>query len=177
MAGHLCEYRDLALSGWQGDKKNYMAFGQYSQGFVNEGTYKLTESQLRLYYYLTWTLVGKCLIWCWSCVRVGYGGQTAPTDWSLLLEKGIPGRPTKYMNWVNQCNQESQYISDYLVRLKTTNVYYMAGTSKYTEGKTGQMGLFEPSASFLKSVVGRIVSEPEEGADLYIGFFDVIPKE
>ena len=177
MAGHLCEYRDLALSGWQGDKKNYMAFGQYSQGFVNEGIYKLTESQLRLYYYMTWTFGGKWLNWFRFLQGDGYGGQTAPTDWSLLLEKGIPGRPTKYMNWVNQCNQESQYISDYLVRLKTTNVYYMAGTSKYTEGKTGQMGLFEPSASFLKSVVGRIVSEPEEGADLYIGFFDVIPKE
>lgn len=42
MAGHLAEYRDLALGGWEGNKKDYMAFGQYSQGYVNEGTYKLT---------------------------------------------------------------------------------------------------------------------------------------
>ena len=59
MAGHLAEYRDLALGGWEGNKKDYMAFGQYSQGYVNEGTYKLTESQLRLYYYMTWTFGGK----------------------------------------------------------------------------------------------------------------------
>ena len=44
MAGHLAEYRDLALGGWEGNKKDYMAFGQYSQGYVNEGTYKLTGS-------------------------------------------------------------------------------------------------------------------------------------
>ena len=36
MAGHLAEYRDLALGGWEGNKKDYMAFGQYSQGYVNE---------------------------------------------------------------------------------------------------------------------------------------------
>lgn len=177
MAAHLLTYRELALEGWNGNKKDYLAFGQYSQGFVNEGTYKLTESQLRLYYYMTWTFGGKWLNWFRFLQGDGYGGQTAPTDWSLLLENGMPGQPTKYMDWVNQCNQESKYIGDYLVRLKTTDVYYVAGTKKYTEGKPNQMSALNPSASFLKNVAGRIVSEPEESADLYVGFFDVIPKE
>lgn len=177
MAAHLYDYRDLALGGWKGDKKNYMAFGQYSQGYVNEGTYKLTESQLRLYYYMTWTFGGKWLNWFRFLQGNGYGGQTEPTTWSLLLENGMPGQPTKYMDWVNQCNRESQYIGDYLVRLKTTDVRHVSGTTKYAEGKPGQMSALNPSASFLKNVVGRIVSEPEEGADLYVGFFEVIPKE
>lgn len=176
MAGHLCEYRNLALGGWQGDKKDYMAFGQYSLGFVNEGTYKLTESQLRLYYYMTWTFGGKWLNWFRFLQGDGYGGQTAPTDWSLLLEQGMPGQPTKYMDWVNRCNQESKYIGDYLVRLKTTDVRYVAGTKKYTEGIPASMSPLNPS-SFLKKVSGKMITEPKEGADIYVGFFDVIPKE
>lgn len=177
MAGHLAEYRDLALGGWEGNKKDYMAFGQYSQGYVNEGTYKLTESQLRLYYYMTWTFGGKWLNWFRFLQGDGYGGQTAPTDWSLLLEQGMPGHPTKHMDWVNRCNRESLHIGDYLVRLKTTDVRYVPGTTKYTEGKPGMISVLNPEASFLKKAEGRIVSEPEEGADLYVGFFDVIPKE
>ena len=86
-----------------------MAFGQYSQGYVNEGTYKLTESQLRLYYYMTWTFGGKWLNWFRFLQGDGYGGQTAPTDWSLLLEQGMPGHPTKHMDWVNRCNREPAY--------------------------------------------------------------------
>ena len=177
MAGHLSEYRSLALGGWDGKGEDYMAFGQYIQGFVNEGTYKLTESQLRLYYYMTWTFGGKWVNWFRYLQGDGYGGQTAPTEWALLLENGMPGHPTKYMEWANQCNTESKYIGDYLVRLKTVDVRFVAGTEKYTEGKPEQMAALNPSDSFLKSVSGKIVSEPEEGADLYIGFFDVIPKE
>lgn len=79
MAGHLAEYRDLALGGWEGNKKDYMAFGQYSQGYVNEGTYKLTESQLRLYYYMTWTFGGKWLNWFPLFAR-GWLWRTNGTD-------------------------------------------------------------------------------------------------
>ena len=53
----------------------------------------------------------------------------------------------------------------------------MPGTTKYTEGKPGMTSVLNSEASFLKKAEGRIVSEPEEGADLYVGFFDVIPKE
>lgn len=177
MARHLYMYRKLALEGWTGKSTDYLAFGQYSQGFVNEGTYKLTESQLRLYYYMTWTFGGKWLNWFRFLQGDGYGGQTSPTDWSLLLEQGMPGCPSKYMDWVNKCNLESKYIGDYLVRLKTTDVCYVAGTANYSEGIPEQMSFLAPFGSFLKSVKGRIVSEPEEGADLYVGFFDVIPEE
>lgn len=176
MAAHLYEYRDLALGGWNGDKKDYLAFGQYTQGFVNEGTYKLTESQLRLYYYMTWTFGGKWLNWFRFLQGDGYGGQTAPTNWSLLLENGMPGQSTRYMDWVNQCNRESLYIGDYLVRLKTTDIRYVAGTDKYTEGAPAYVSALNPS-SYLKKVSGRIVVEPEAGGDVYVGFFDVIPEE
>ena len=100
MADDLYTYRKLALEGWNGDKSDYLAFGQYIQGYVNEGTYKITESQLRLYYYLTWTFGGKWVNWFRYLQGDGYGGQTAQTEWALLLEKGQPGHPTKYMDWV-----------------------------------------------------------------------------
>lgn len=177
MAAHLITYRILALEGWSGKKDDYLAFGQYTLGFVNEGTYKLTESQLRLYYYMTWTFGGKWLNWFRFLQGDGYGGQTAPTDWSLLLEQGMPGQPTKYMDWVNRCNQESKYISDYLVRLKTKNVAYIPGSKKYTEGTPAGMSAFRTVDSFLKQIEGSLDLNPNESADMYIGFFDIIPKE
>ncbi len=177
MADDLYTYRKLALEGWNGDKSDYLAFGQYIQGYVNEGTYKITESQLRLYYYLTWTFGGKWVNWFRYLQGDGYGGQTAQTEWALLLEKGQPGHPTKYMDWVNRCNTESKYIGDYLVRLKTSDVRYVAGTEKYSEGKPNEVPALSPSISYMKKVSSEIISEPGEGADVYIGFFDIIPQE
>lgn len=178
MATHLWNYRQVALEGWNGDKKEYMAFGQYVQGFAyGSAYYKLTESQLRLYYYMTWTFGGKWVNWFRFLQGNGFNGQTTQTNMSLLLENGMPGHPTKYMDWVNLCNQESKYISDYLVRLKTTDICYIAGSEKYTEGKPDQLPDYNPSNLFLKSVSGSIISEPKESSDLYLGFFDVIPVE
>ena len=177
MAKDLQIYRKLALEGWKGDKSDYLAFGQYIQGFANQGTYKLTESQLRLYYYLTWTFGGKWVNWFRYLQGDGYGGKTTPTEWALLLEKGMPGQPTKYMDWANRCNQESKFIGDYLVRLKTTDVRFARGTEKYTEGAPEGVSILNPTASFLKSIKSRFITEPEEGADVYIGLFDIIPEE
>lgn len=177
MAEDLQIYRNLALEGWNGDKSDYLAFGQYILGFTNEGTYRPTESQLRLYYYLTWTLGGKWINWFRYLQGDGYGGKTAPTQWALLLENGMPGQPTHYMDWVNLCNTESKYIGDYLVRLKTTDVRYVAGSDKYTEGKPGNIGDFSPSASYIKTISAEIPDEPGQGTDLYLGFFGIIPEE
>lgn len=177
MAKHLKIYRDLSLEGLNGDKKDYLAFGQYSQGFVNEGTYKLTESQLRLYYYMTWTFGGKWLNWFRYLQGDGYGGQTASTHWALLLENGMPGHPSKYMAWANRCNQESKYIGDYLVRLKTTDVRYVSGSTKYTEGIPERLQGFNPSTSCIKAIKGSLVKEPAESADMYIGHYEIIPEE
>jgi len=176
MAEHLKIYRDLSLEGLDGNGNDYLAFGQYTQGFVNEGTYKLTESQLRLYYYMTWTFGGKWLNWFRYLQGDGYGGQTAPTEWSLLLEQGMPGQPTKYMEWVNRCNQESKYIGDYLVRLKTNDVFYLPGSSKYTEGKPNKISAFTAD-SFVKEITANCINDMEESGDIYIGFFDIIPQE
>jgi len=177
MATHLKIYRDLSLKGLNGDGKDYLAFGQYTQGFTNEGTYKLTESQLRLYYYMTWTFGGKWLNWFRYLQGDGYGGQTSPTEWALLLEQGMPGQPSKYMDWVNRCNRESKYISDYLVRLKTSGIYYIAGSSKYTEGTPDNVSRFSTNTSFIKKIEASCTSEPDQSADMYIGFFDIIPQE
>ena len=81
------------------------------------------------------------------------------------------------MDWVNRCNTESKYIGDYLVRLKTTDVRYVAGSDKYSEGKPEEVPVLSPSISYIKKVSSEIVSEPGEGADVYIGFFDIIPQE
>lgn len=177
MAQDLQTYRKLAMEGWKGNKSDYLAFGQYIQGFVNQATYKITESQLRLYYYLTWTFGGKWVNWFRYLQGDGYGGKTTPTEWALLLENGMPGHPTKYMEWVNRCNQESKAIGNYLVRLKTTDVRFAQGTEKYSEGAPDGVSVLNPTASFIKSVTSRLIAEPEEGADIYLGFFDIIPEE
>lgn len=180
MAGHLKTYRDVALEGMNGTKEDYIAFGQYIQGFVNEGTYKLTESQLRLYYFMTLTFGGKWLNWFRYLQGDGYGGTTAPTQWSLLFEQGMPGKPTIHMDWANQCNKECKNLSDYIVRLKTTDVRYVPGTSHYTEGKPENVDAFNPTTSCIKQIYGRFFHdevETEEGADLYLGAFDIIPQE
>lgn len=180
MAAHLMFYRNLAMEGWNGNKGNYLAFGQYLQGYARgNDRYKLTESQLRLYYYMTWTFGGKWL----NCFRFLQGqgnpvtGETTPTNSALLLENGIPGKPTKHMYWVNTCNTESKYISDYLVRLKTKSVAYVPGSEKYTEGTPDRMSAFDPKTSYVKWIGGSLELDPAESADMYIGFFDIIPKE
>lgn len=180
MSQHLKTYRDVALEGWDGNKKEYIAFGQYIQGFVNQGTYKLTESQLRLYYFMTLTFGGKWLNWFRYLQGDGYGGATAPTPWSLLFENGMPGRPSIYMTWANQCNKECLNLGDYLVRLKTSDVRYVAGTSRYSEGQPDNVDVFNPAGSCIKQICGRFFIdglEADDGADLYLGYFDIIPKE
>ena len=180
MSQHLKTYRDVALEGWDGNKKEYIAFGQYIQGFVNQGTYKLTESQLRLYYFMTLTFGGKWLNWFRYLQGDGYGGATAPTPWSLLFENGIPGHPSIYMTWANQCNKECLNLGDYLVRLKTSDVRYVAGTSRYSEGQPDNVDVFNPAGSCIKQICGRFFIdglEADDGADLYLGSFDIIPKE
>ena len=53
----------------------------------------------------------------------------------------------------------------------------MAGSDKYSEGKPEEVPVLSPSISYIKKVSNEIVSEPEEGADVYIGFFDIIPQD
>ena len=175
MAKDLALYRQLALGGLSGDGNDYIAFGQYTQGFVNEGTYKLTESQMRLYYYMTWTFGGKWLNWFRYLQGDGYGGQTNPTPWSLLLEEGIPGNPSIHMQWANKCNSESKYIGGYLVRLKTSDVFYIPGSNKYTEGAPSNVYNFNPNSGYLSEIKGSIISDEMESADLYLGYFNIIP--
>lgn len=180
MAEHLMTYRNIALEGLNGDSKDYLAFGQYIQGFVNQGTYKITESQLRLYYFMTLTFGGKWLNWFRYLQGDGYGGVTAPTVWSLLFENGIPSKPTIHMTWANQCNKECMSLSDYLVRLKTSDVRYSPGTREYSEGMPKNVYAFNPSNGILKNIRGRLLIngvESQSGADLYIGYFKIIPKE
>lgn len=180
IAGHLMNYRTLALEGTDGNHKNYIAFGQYIQGFVNQGTYVITESQLRLYYFMTLTFGGKWLNWFRYLQGDGYGGKTNPTDWSLLFEHGMPGKPTIHMKWANKCNEECMYLSDYIVRLKTTDVRYVPGTSLLTEGCPNNMTPFDKASSCIKKIQGRLMEddkETENGGDLYLGSFAIIPQE
>lgn len=180
MAEHIKTYRDVALEGTNGDKKDYIAFGQYIQGFVNQGTYKITESQLRLYYFMTLTFGGKWLNWFRYLQGDGYGGATAPTVWSLLFENGMPGKPTIHMTWANKCNKECMNLSDYLVRLKTSDVRYVPGTKEYSEGLPRNVYAFNPSSGYVKQIQGRFLineHESQQGADLYLGYFNIIPKE
>ena len=177
MAEDLQTYRKLAMEGWKGDNTQYITFGQYLEGYIYDGTYKISESQLRLYYYLTWTLGGKWVNWFRYMQGNGALGQTSPNSWSLLLKNGMPGQPSEYMDIVNLCNTESKYISNYLVRLKTSDVRFAAGTEKYTEGKPNNISAFSAVSSPIKSVSSEFLSEPGEGSDLYIGFYDIIPEE
>lgn len=177
MADHLMMYRNLALEGPDGLSKEYLTFGQYIQGFAIDGIYRLTESQLCLYYYMTWTFGGKWLNWFRYLQGNEYNENTSPTEWALLLENGMPGKPSKYMQWVNKCNRESKFMSSYLVRLKTKDVRYISGDETYKEGRPSRVNNFQPDLSFVKNIKAELISEPDKKADLYIGFFDIIPKE
>ena len=180
IASHLMDYRELALEGIDGDHKNYIAFGQYIQGYVNQGTYRITESQLRLYYFMTLTFGGKWLNWFRYLQGNGYSGKTEPTEWSLLFEQGIPGKPTIHMKWANQCNKECMYLSDYLVRLKTKEVGFVSGSSALTEGCPNNMHSLNRKKTCIKDISGCLIegsSETDKRGDLYVGTFEVIPEE
>lgn len=62
-----------------------------------------------------------------------------------------------HMTWVNQCNLESKNISDYLVRLKTSDVRYVGGTVKYTERVSDRVDIFNPSVGFVKRIKGSVM--------------------
>ncbi len=140
MAGHLAEYRDLALADGKVTRKIIWRSGNIRKGMSTKEpiTDRVAIAPVLLYDLDVWR---KWLNWFRFC-RDGYGGQTAPTDWSLLWNRGCP-HPTKHMDWVNRCNRES-HIGDYLVRLKTTDVRYVPGTTKYTEGKPGMISVLNP---------------------------------
>jgi hypothetical protein len=179
MGNYLMKYRNIALEGIDGTGEYPIGFGQYIQGYI-KNNYKLTESQLRLYYFMTWTFGGKWLNWFRYLQEDGFGNNTQPGEYCLLLENGVPGNPTEVMYWTNNCNAESNNLSPYLSRLQSTAVACVKGSS----GASGQLADNVPEwsaqmDSCIKSVNGELLGNEFTGSagDIYIGYFKVIPLE
>lgn len=170
MAEYLMKYRNVALAGKDGVGEQPIGFGQYIQGYRKNG-YDMTESQLRLYYFMTWTFGGKWLNWF---------RYLQESDLCVLLENGVAGAHTKAMQWTHQCNTESENLSDYLVRLQTTAVGLLLG-------EWGPSGLNPNNVPFwtaemdshIISISGELLGGEFTGSagDVYIGYFDIIPAE
>ncbi len=180
MADDLMMYRNLALEGSDGAGDDPLVFGQYTQGYKQDGTYEISESELRLYYSMTWAFGGKWLNWFRWLQGNENNGSTTPTTWGMLLENGIPGQPTKYMDWVTQCNAESKAIGDHLVRLQTQKVSFLPGENSLTNGKPNRVNNWNSSnGQLLSNIKATCTTGMYQGkqGDLYVGTFKVIPSK
>uniref|UniRef100_UPI0032171629 hypothetical protein n=1 Tax=uncultured Draconibacterium sp. TaxID=1573823 RepID=UPI0032171629 len=180
MANDLMMYRELAMEGCDGSGEDPLAFGQYTQGYKQDGTYKISESELRLYYSMTWAFGGKWLNWFRWLQGNNHNGVTTPTSWAMLLENGMPGQPTKYMDWVAICNAESKAIGDHLVRLQTHKVSFVTGDSELTNGKPERVNSwYSSNGQIINEIKSSCISGEYEGkkGDLYLGTFNVISAE
>ncbi|NPA37296.1 MAG: hypothetical protein GXO47_10655, partial [Chlorobi bacterium] len=175
MAEDLMLYRTVALEGHDGTGNNPIAFGQYTQGYKQGGTYEISESELRLYYSMTWVFGGKWLNWFrWLQGNEDINGKTLPNKGGMLLENGKPGKYTKQMDWVSKCNSESKAIGNHLVRLITDNVVFIKGDKELTNGtpkniekwESGKLNIFNNISS--KCLYGKYKNKR---ADIYIGTF------
>lgn len=191
-ANNLMKYREVAMQGWDGDGVDYISFGQYTQGYLSgwNGTpeggklYWPTESQIRLYSYMTWTLGGKWVNWFRFLQAPTHADGTLinKETLSLLLYDGISGQHTPQMAWTKKCNEESKFIGDHLVRLLTTQIYYKMGHSDYTD-PDGKPDEFDGIKEFkddvescpIKKISSSVNGTTDKPADIYIGTFRIIP--
>jgi hypothetical protein len=180
MADDLMMYRNLALGGIDGSGVDPLAFGQYTQGYKQDATYEISESELRLYYSMTWAFGGKWLNWFRWLQGNDNNGGTTPNSWAMLLDNGMPGQPTKYMHWVSKCNAESKAIGGHLVRLQTDKVLFVAGDSQLTNGKPKRVSNWGKNNGHIVSSINSSCTTSEyqgRKGDLYLGTFKVIPAE
>ncbi|MCG8554472.1 MAG: hypothetical protein MJD61_04170 [Proteobacteria bacterium] len=178
MAEGLLNYRRHALAGVDGAGMEPIAFGQFTQGYRWDGMYTLTESQIRLYYFMTWTYGGRWLNWFRWLQGDDEGMGSQPTTWSMLLENGLPRMPSEAMGWTSKANQESRNWGPYLVRLKTTDIRFVAGAPGTDTGTIGATPAWDQNADpYLRSISGSLLGPEHTGqqADLYVGYFQVIP--
>ncbi|WP_157491921.1 hypothetical protein [Gelidibacter mesophilus] len=179
MAEDLMLYRGLALEGHDGTGREPLAFGQYTQGYKQNGNYDISESELRLYYSMTWTFGGKWLNWFRWLQGNDVNGNTEPTSWAMLLENGMPGQHTKYMEWTAKANKETSAIGDHLVRLQTKNVTFKSGSADLSNGRPENVYAWQPNnGQFLESLENTCNKDDYIGksGDLYIGSFEIIPS-
>jgi hypothetical protein len=181
MAEYLMKYRTIAMMGLDGVGEEPIGFGQYIQGFRLNQSYDMTESQLRLYYYMTWAFGGKWLNWFRYLQGHDDGdGGTELTDWSMLLENGVPGNPAPAAYWAGQCNLESKNLSDYLVRLQTTDVRLVLGDFGVSGGIPRNVDYWAQNADpYIVGINARVTGSEDTGkrGDVYVGYFKIIPAQ
>jgi hypothetical protein len=181
MAQFLKKYRDVALSGTDGLGEQPIGFGQYIQGFRNDAEYDMTESQLRLYYYMTWAFGGKWLNWFRYLQGNDDGnGGTIPNSWCMLLNSAVPGNPSEALYWASQCNLESRNLSDYLIRLQSTDVRLVPGDWGCNDGVPNNVPLWSEDADpYISAINGELLGIENHGkaGDIYVGYYKVIPEE
>jgi len=180
MAEYLMKYRKIALAGLDGVGEEPIGFGQYIQGYRKEASFDMTESQLRLYYFMTWAFGGKWLNWFRYLQGNDDGnGGTTPTGWCMLLENGMPGNPAPAAYWAGQCNLESKNLSDYLVRLQTTDVRLILGDFAVSGGIPANVDYWSNDADpYIAGINAEVTGMEHNGnkGDVYVGYFKAIPE-
>lgn len=166
-AERLAKYRNVTLKGLEGMQDNIPAFGQYTQGWLNG--FIITESQLRAYYWMTWVYGGK-----WqSFFRL----KQRDGD-SMLLKNGIPGNYHNYTWIIAACNNESQNIGDYLVRLQTSKITIDRGDAPYNyDVRDWSAESWTAATDNFISSIEHIVHNTTTKGDLFIGYYDIIPSD
>lgn len=147
MLSNLQLYRQFALAGYDGEGNQPIPFGQYAQAFETTPGYSLSESELRLYAFGTWTFGGRWLnLFAWNSWWVGGAS-------SYILFDTFPNSdPTPSFYEYADAMGESRHLSPALSALFSTDVVIVPG-SHSCDGGTCQNDLPEDAPYFLTAVV------------------------
>jgi len=182
----LGKYRKVALGGYDGTDASPIAFGQYLLGYKTgdcpscspakdlSNAYVLTESELNLIPYATWTFGGK-----WTSIfRWGQDKW-----WTLLLDSN-GNRTQTYYQYAAVANT-ARHLSPYLTRLTSKDVRMIPGQYKQVNGSIASTNVpsyvkkwDNAASSYIKSISAQnigVVNDQLPG-DVVIGFFESLPE-
>ncbi len=123
MLSNLQLYREFAAAGHDGAGEEPIPFGQYAQAFEVTSGYTLSESELRLYPFATWTFGGRWLsLFAWNSWYEGGAGE-------MTLFDTFPNEdPTPSFYEYAEALGESRNLSPALSALFSTYVVIKVGS-------------------------------------------------
>lgn len=168
-------YRKIALAGYDGTGDSPIPFGQYTQGIKGgpDRTYTLSESQINIVSFATWTMGGKWTnMFRWERNNEGHmfydqNGNLTPQyyDFAKMAEQG-------------------NNLGPYLVRLNSTKVRFIPGKHKTSTGKVvtnakpSTVPIWKPTDDpYITGISSKNLGSTNNGlkGDLLIGYFEPLP--
>lgn len=173
MYNWLGKYRSVALRGTEDDFRSPLPFGHYLQGFLMKGS-KMSQSQVNAQIFGAWTFGAKwvCLFWYNFLDDNGL---------SYLFDQWPDGPTRPGYDFFAEAVRESQVLSPALSQLQTTDVYFIPGWCRKSNGqfvknalpRFGTLHWSSHSIPFLANVKVRNLGSFNYGlpGDVVIGLF------